>query len=157
MLQKKNQNDIRDKNIKIDSLLKIIENISDGIVMSDCNGKIIIYNSAMEKLEDRKSVDMIGKYLWDAYEYAEEDSSEHRKVFETGNPIINAYSAHTYNNHIPKYVSYSTYPLIKDGEKIGVYSICKNETKLHKLLAETMELKRNFNDKANNAENRTYK
>ena len=157
MLQKKNQNDIRDKNIKIDSLLKIIENISDGIVMSDCNGKIIIYNSAMEKLEDRKSVDMIGKYLWDAYEYAEEDSSEHRKVFETGNPIINAYSAHTYNNHIPKYVSYSTYPLIKDGEKIGVYSICKNETKLHKLLAETMELKRNFNNKANNAENRTYK
>ena len=29
-----------------------------------------------------------------------------------------------------------------------MYSICKNETKLHKLLAETMELKRNFNNKA---------
>lgn len=154
---KKNKGSIHDKDTKIDSLEKIIENISDGIVMSDCNGKIIIYNNAMEKLEDKRSVDMIGKYLWDAYEYGGQHSSEHRKVLESGIPILNRYDAHAYNNGIPKYVSYSTYPIIKDGEKIGVYSISKNETKLHTLLAETMELKRNFNKGKNNEGDRTYK
>ena len=156
-MEKRDKCFIHDKDTKIDSLEEIIGNISDGIVMSDCNGKIIIYNNAMEKLEDKRSVDMIGKYLWDAYEYEEQDASEHKKVFETGVPIINAYAAHAYKNGVPKYVSYSTYPIIKDGEKIGVYSISKNETKLHTLLSETMELKRNFNNKDHKGCEKTYK
>lgn len=156
-MENKEKSFIHDKDTKIDSLEKIIENISDGIVMSDCNGKIIIYNNAMEKLEDKRSVDMIGKYLWDAYEYEEQNTSEHRKVFDTGVPILNRYSAHAINNGVPKYVCYSTYPIIKDGEKIGVYSISKNETKLHTLLAETMELKRNFNNKDYKDGDRAYK
>lgn len=146
-----------EKDSRIFTLESIVEKINDGIIMSDSEGKIIIYNNAMEKLEDKRSVDMVGKYMWDAYGYSEVEKSEHRKVYKTGEAIINRYSAHAYHNGQPKYVSYSTYPIIKDGKTIGVYSISKNETKLHSLLEETVELKRMFNKEASREENTKYK
>lgn len=133
---------LKNKDLKIEFLEEIIEKISDGIVASDSDGRIIIYNNAMEKLEDKRSKDMLGNFLWDAYEYTGEEKSEHRQVFYNGKPILNQYKAHAYKNGIPKYVQYSTYPFHKQDDKIGVYTISKNETKLHNLLSETIELKR---------------
>ena len=45
-------------------LLEIIENLYDGVLLTDKKGKILIYNPAMEELEERKSDQMIGKYIW---------------------------------------------------------------------------------------------
>ncbi|NLC04125.1 MAG: sigma 54-interacting transcriptional regulator [Tissierellia bacterium] len=129
----------------IELVLEIIENLYDGVLLTDKEGKILIYNPAMEELEERRAEDMIGKYIWDAYEYSDRDKSEHMQVFNTGIPIINKYKAHAFNNGKPIYKSYSTLPVYKDGEIIGVYSISKNETKLQSLLSETVELKRQFN------------
>lgn len=137
----------------IEMLLKIIDSLYDGVLLTDKEGKILIYNPAMEELEERSASDMIGKYTWDAYEYSGKSESEHMQVFETGIPILNRYKAHAFNNGKPIYKSYSTLPIYKDGEIIGVYSISKNETKLQSLLSETVELKRQFNqDKDNSLE-----
>lgn len=140
-----NLNKFNNSDIKIYALENIIARINDGIVASDFDGKVVIYNKAMEILEDKNSDDMLGHFLWDAYGYGEEEDSEHRSVFHSGEALINKYSAHSFSNGIPKYVSYSTYPILKDGEKVGVYTISKNETKLHNLLSETIDLKRQFN------------
>lgn len=129
----------------IELVLEIIGNLYDGVLLTDKEGKILIYNPAMEELEERNAEDMIGKYIWDAYEYSDRDKSEHMQVFNTGIPIINKYKAHAFNNGKPIYKSYSTLPILKNGEIIGVYSISKNETKLQSLLSETIELKRQFN------------
>ena len=140
-----NLNRFDNRDIKIYALENIIANINDGIVASDFDGKVVIYNKAMEILEDKKSNDMLGNFLWDAYGYGQEEGSEHRGVFYSGEALINKYSAHAFSNGVPKYVSYSTYPILKDGEKVGVYTISNNETKLHNLLSETIDLKRQFN------------
>ncbi len=129
----------------IEMLLEIIDSLYDGVLLTDKEGKILIYNPAMEELEERKAEDMIGKYTWDAYEYSGKNESEHMQVFQTGVPIINKYKAHAFNNGKPIYKSYSTLPIYKNEEIIGVYSISKNETKLQSLLSETVELKRQFN------------
>jgi arginine utilization regulatory protein len=128
--------------IKLHCLEEIIKNINDGIIVSDLEGRIIMYNSAQEKLEGLSSLEIVGKYLWEAYNYKSIELSEHRKVFSTGKPIINKYSAHSHKNGIDKYLSYSTYPIYKDNEIVAVYSISKNETTLMNLLSETIELKR---------------
>lgn len=133
---------LKNKDLKIQLLEEIIEKISDGIIISDSEGKIVLYNRAMEKLEDKNAKDTLGMYLWEAYGYVGEEGSEHRKVYHSGEPVINQYKAHAYKNGIPKYVQYSTFPFYKEMNKIGVYTISKNETKLHNLLAETIELKR---------------
>ena len=150
----KNLQDFRDSEVRLFCYEKILDSINDGIVMSDYDGKVILYNRAQEKLEDLKGSMILGKYLWEAYNYTSPESSEHREVFKSGIAKTNLYKAHSYSNGLPKYVSYSTYPLFYQEEKIGVYSISKNETELQELLAETMELKRHFRqlEKAQEAE-----
>ena len=128
-------------------LEEIIERLYDGVLVSDKDGRVVIYNPAMEELEEMESKDMIGEYIWDAYGYGDKNKSEHMGVQSSRIPIINRYKAHAYNNGKPIYKSYSTYPIEKDGEIIGVYSISKNETKLQSLLSEIVDLKRQFGSK----------
>lgn len=133
-------------------LKKILASINDGIIMSDSDGKIILYNEAQEKLEELSADSIVGKYLWEAYNYKAVEMSEHQKVYKTGVPIVNKYRAHAYSDGVPKYLSYSTYPIEKDGEIIAVYSVSENETMLKALLSETMELKRKLLSKAKSKE-----
>ncbi|EGQ26460.1 arginine utilization regulatory protein RocR [Sporosarcina newyorkensis 2681] len=122
-------------------LEKVIETIDEGVMMSNGDGEITLYNKAQEKMEDLQAQEIIGKPLWDAYNYNPQ-FSEHRHVFDTGKPIFSRYRAHSKVGGVPKYVSYSTYPIKKDGDTIGVFSISTNESKLKDQLYQTIELKR---------------
>lgn len=147
--------DIYNKDIKLYCLEKIIESINDGIIISNHEGRIVLYNKAQEELEELNAEEVIGKHLWEVYEYNPDynpEMAEHRRVYKTREPIIKKYRAHTFRNGIPKYLSYSTYPIIKDEEVIGVYSISKNETSLKALLSETIELKRKLFSKGEEKE-----
>lgn len=121
-----------------------LDQVNDGVMISDFDGKIVLYNHAMEQLEERSRNEMVGKFLWDAYGYKDAQESEHRQVFSSSIPLRDCFSAHVYKNGRPLYTSYSTFPLIKDGERLGVFSICRNDTKLRELLDETIELKKRF-------------
>lgn len=132
---------------KLIYLEKIIENLDDGVLLTDKDGKILIYNHAMEELEKRKASDMIGKYIWEAYGYYDKSKSEHMRVLESGIPIVKRYKAHAYNDGKPIYKLYSTFPIEIDGEIIGVYSISKNETRLQFLLSEITEMKKELFEK----------
>ena len=133
--------DFNDYIVKLHCLETIIDQINEGILVSDHKGRIVLYNKAQERLEGLKAKDIVGKYLWQAYEYNPK-KSEHRKVFESEKPILNAYSAHAYPKGVPQYLSYNTYPIKKDNETIAVFTISRNETSLKNLLHETIELKR---------------
>lgn len=127
--------------LRLDCLEEIINNISDGVIMSNSEGKLVLYNRAQEKMENLNASEILGNYIWDVYGYHNPDLSEHRQVYKTQKPIISSFKAHAIKNGIPKYLSYSTYPLIINGKTVGVYSISKNETVLKSLLQEAIELK----------------
>ncbi|MFE5430634.1 sigma-54 interaction domain-containing protein [Peribacillus simplex] len=122
-------------------LEKIVESIDEGVMMSDHEGRITLYNVAQERLEGLNSQEIIGKHLWSAYNYNPQ-YSEHKHTFKTGKPIFSRYRAHSTVNGIPKYVNYSTFPIQKDGETIAVFSLSTNESKLKDRLHQTIELKR---------------
>ncbi len=134
--------DYKDPKVRAESLLQVIENLYDGVLLSDNNGRVMVYNKAMEELEKRKAEDMIGKFIWDAYGYSDKKKSEHMEVFESGKAIINKYAAHAYNKGKPVYKSYSTIPIKHGVSTIGVFSISKDETKLQNLLTQIMEMKK---------------
>lgn len=134
-------------NIKLHCYEEILNTINDGIIISDSESKIVLYNPSQETLEGLSSKEIVGKYLWEAYNYESIELSEHREVFSSGHSIVNNYSAHNHKDGIPKYVSYSTYPIYKEGEIVAVYSISKNETLLKNLLSETIELKRRIRNR----------
>lgn len=148
ILIKLEENNIqKNTELKLHCLEEIISNINDGIIISDNESKIALYNKSQENLEGLSSKEIVGKHLWEAYNYESIELSEHRKVFLTGKSIVNNYSAHNHKEGIPKYVSYSTYPIYKNKEIVAVYSISKNETTLKNLLSETIELKRRIRKK----------
>lgn len=125
-------------------LEKIIDSLDEGVMMSNSEGEIILYNEAQEKMEGLNSKDIIGKHLWSVYNYNPQ-YSEHRHTFKTGKPIYSRYRAHSTVNGIPKYVNYSTFPIQKDGKTISVFSLSTNESKLKDRLHQAIELKRQAN------------
>lgn len=127
-------------------LSDFFDNLSDGIIITNFVGIIIFYNKALEELEFRSRENMLGRHIWEAYEYEDIDESEHRSVFKTGKPILNKYSAHSIVNDIPRFLSYSTYPIEINNSIVGVYSICKSEESLHKMLKETVDAKRSYSN-----------
>lgn len=147
-LVKFHENNIQNnKDIRLHCLEEIIHHINDGIIISDDDSRIVLYNPSQEKLEGLSRKEIVGKHLWEAYNYESIELSEHAKVFKSGQSIVNNYSAHNHKEGIPKYVSYSTFPIYKDDEIVAVYSISKNETLLKNLLSETIELKRRIRNK----------
>ncbi len=133
----------------LELMKEFFDTFNDGILITDKKGIIVVYNRAKEIQENRNRQDMIGKYTWDAYGYSGKEGSEHYRVFKSGKPILNKYSAHSVVSGVAKYISYSTYPIIVDKKVIGVYSISKNEDSLHESLVETIEKKRELNLKNN--------
>ena len=135
-------------------LEKIVNTLNEGVMMSDHEGKIILYNDAQEKLEGLESREIIGKHLWSVYNYNPQ-YSEHKHTFKTGKPIFSRYRAHSTINGVPKYVNYSTFPIKKDGEMIAVFSLSTNESNLKDRLHQTIELKRQaVHSESNNRPNK---
>lgn len=134
--------DFDNSDVRLYCLEEIINNIYEGVIVSDYNGKLVLYNKSQEDLEGLKAKSVIRKYIWDAYGYNNPELSEHRKVFNSGKPIVNAYKAHAFANGEAKYLSYSTYPIYKNDKIIAVYTVSQNETSLRNLLHETIDLKR---------------
>ncbi|MDR6997839.1 sigma 54-interacting transcriptional regulator [Neobacillus niacini] len=139
---------------RIYCLEKVIESLNEGVMMSDYDGKIVLYNSAQEKLEGLDSREILGKHLWEAYNYNPQ-YSEHKHTFKTGKPIFSRYRAHSTVNGVPKYVNYSTFPIQKDGETIAVFSISTNESHLKNQLHQTIEMRRQIIQ--SDAHDRPYK
>lgn len=131
----------------VKNIQDFFDSFNDGIIITDEDGRIIIYNRAKEIQENKDRNDMIGKYTWEAYGYSGGAESEHKKVLKSGIPILNKYSAHSFVKDVPQYISYSTYPIKIHDKIIGVYSISKNEDSLHENLVDTIEKKRQMHSR----------
>lgn len=135
--------------LKISALKQIIQSISEGVLVSDLNGRILFLNNEQEKKENLRLEDVIGKQLWDVYQFSPENS-EHNKVIQENTPLLNQYRSHVLINGVPQYVAYNTFPLTKeDGTIFGAFSIGTNYTKRKEMLHEIVELKRSLYKKEN--------
>lgn len=123
-------------------LESIITHVSEGVILTDQDCQITVFNPAKERMEQMQAEDVMGMISWEAYTHSNREISEHQKVSDTRKPILNAYRPHAYVNEIPVYIYYSTYPVVRDGELLGVYTISRNEEILRELLYETIEQKR---------------
>lgn len=123
-------------------LREIVAHVSEGVILTDQACQITIFNPAKERMERMSAREVLGKLSWDAYSHSNWEISEHRQVFDSGVPILNAYRPHAYVGETPIYIHYSTYPVIRNGQVIGVYTVSRNETILRELLYETIEHKR---------------
>lgn len=123
-------------------LEEIIDKVHEGVILTDQDCVITLFNPAKEQMEQMKASDVLGKISWEAYSHSNQEESEHQQVLDGGVAIENAYRPHAYVGETPVYIHYSTYPVKRDGKVIGVYTISRNESVLRELLYETIEHKR---------------
>ena len=133
------QSVIRELQERLYCIENALDNVKEGILISDKNSKIIFYNKEMAKLDGLRQGEVIGKKITEVYK-VDDDHSEHVYVLNTGNPIKEGnriyYTAQ--GNQVD--MVYRTLPVFKENEIIGVYSLCRNVAKLKELLERTMQL-----------------
>jgi len=135
---------LEERNYCLESILR---HVSEGVILTDRECRIAVFNPAKAKMEHINPDQAIGSLSWEPYTHSNAEISEHKRVFDTREPILNAYRPHAYVGDVPVYIYYSTYPVLKDGEILGVYTVSRNETLLRELLYDTIEHKRQLREK----------
>jgi len=117
----------------------ILDNINEGVIATDRDSNIIIYNRQLAEFEDLDKNEIMGKRLMDVYEWSME-SSEHMQVLKTGIPIDESnYIVITHLGKQNQLVA-TTLPIFEDGEVAAAFSISRNVTKIREIYNRTIEL-----------------
>lgn len=120
--------------------LEILDNINEGVIMTDEDGRIIIYNKKLGEFEDMDPKDVIGHQLKDIYDKWSAESSEHYQVLKTGQAIKECQYRNITKHGRTNYLVASSFP-VKNGDKTeAAYSISRNVTTIQELYDRTMEL-----------------
>lgn len=119
------------------ALRQIIEKSNDGIILSDKDGYIRLYNAAHEEIDGYKTKDILGKHLDEVYRI-----HNHEIVQKQKKPIETRfhYYATVDRERIPLVTG--TYPCIdpRSGEVFGVYSISQDLSYIRNLQRQITKL-----------------
>lgn len=121
---------------------KILHNIDEGVHVIDNEGKTIIYNSAMAKLEGMKPKEVINKPFLEIFDSLNNETSTLLHVLESGESLID--KKQSYLNKDGKEITTinTTIPLEIEGEIFGAIEIAKNITKIKELSDTILHLHR---------------
>ena len=121
--------------------LEVLDNINEGVIVTDKDGRIIIYNRKLGEFEDLNPEEVLGRRLMDVYEWSVE-SSEHYQVLKTGRPIKEGNYRNLTKMGRSNQLIARSYPIMADGsdEPEAVYSISRNVTTIKEIYNRTMQM-----------------
>lgn len=123
-------------------LKTILDCVDEGIVMSNQENKITLYNKSYANYEGLSPDQVIGKHLDEVY-----NSNVHTTALKTGLPVTDSYKTYSTKNGIEQEGMGRTHPIIKDNEVIAVFSVVKNISVIRSLLQKAVELQEKLTNK----------
>lgn len=130
-------------NEELEFLRNIIDHIDEGIIATNKDGKIVVYNNQLAEFEGLIKNKTEGKNLTDIYDVTPE-TSEHMQVLKTAKPIKDLNRKYFTKSGKFMHLIASTYPLTKNNKTVGAFSISRNVSKIRELFSNTMELQNKF-------------
>ncbi len=118
-----------------------LANVEEGIHVVDKNGKTVIYNKAMEKIEGMRAKDVIGKHILKAYSGWQDDNSTLLTVLKTGKPIHRSSQKYLNLAGRPIVTVNTTLPLYDNDKLVGALEIAGNVTEVSDLSEELIKLR----------------
>jgi arginine utilization regulatory protein len=119
---------------------EIIDSISDGIIASDHENKVIIYNKALAEMENHEQNEVLGKYLSNIYSEHSPESGMHIAVAKSKKKVPDIIIEYTTENGSAVQLMGSTIPVVKDGQLLAVFSVARNLNKTRQLLGKITNL-----------------
>ncbi|MBW6463104.1 MAG: sigma 54-interacting transcriptional regulator [Bacillota bacterium] len=122
-------------------LCKAMDIIEDGIHIVDKKGVTVFYSAALEKIENNRSSNVVGKHIREVYKL-DEDSSILLKVLRSGVAVKNHHTTYLTQKGTEINIITNTYPIYNDSEIIGAVSINSNITSNKQLVDTVIDLQR---------------
>lgn len=119
--------------------IEVLNNINEGVIMTDSTGKIIFYNKKLGEYEDLNPGEVIGRRLMDVYQWSME-SSEHYQVLKTGKPIREGNYRNVTKRGKTKQLIASSFPIKSGSVTEAVYSISRDLTPIRDVYNRAMGL-----------------
>lgn len=146
--------DTNQENEELDFLRDIIDSINEGIIATNQEGKIIVYNKQLAEFEELNKNQIEGRYLPEIYDVTLE-TSDHMMVLKSKKPIKDLNRKYfTKSGRFIQLVA-STYPFTKNNKVIGAFSVSRNVTKIREMFLKTMEVQQKAPSKMNHPDNGT--
>ncbi len=139
----------------LEALMKeILVNIDEGVHLIDKDGKTIIYNDSMEKIEKMSKEYIMSKSFLDIVDEMNIKNSTLLEVLNKKEAIKNNMQRYVDKNGKEVITINTTIPIMNKNELIGALEISKDVTAVETLSEEIMDLKKNKNNKVNRQEKR---
>ncbi|MDR1043170.1 MAG: sigma 54-interacting transcriptional regulator [Clostridiales Family XIII bacterium] len=118
---------------------EILDNIHEGVIATNRDGEIIIYNKQLAEFEGLEKKEVLGRLLQDVYD-VQFDDSKHKQVSETGEAINEVAHRTTPQGSSGSYLVATTRPVALDGDVSAVFSVSRNVTKIREMYNRAISL-----------------
>lgn len=132
-------------------LSNMLDYVNDGIIASDSNGRIILFNKQVEKFEGRSREQVLGRHITEVYDVTE-DTSEQLTVLKSGKPLIDCNLEYVTDSNRKISLASSTYPVFNGGKMQAVVSVSRNISDIRNMLAKTLELQEKISQDSNTSQ-----
>jgi arginine utilization regulatory protein len=113
---------------------EILDSIDDGVIASDHNNRIIVYNKALAEIENHEKEKVLGEYISTVYSDLTPDYGMHATVAKTRKKIPDMIIEYLNENGKIIQLMGNATPVIKDNQLIAIFSIARNLNKTKQLL-----------------------
>jgi len=124
-------------------LREIIDKIHEPVSATSRDGKIILFNSELERSEGTKREEVLGRYEWDAYPNPPENNFYQqvtKKIIETGRPLLQKNVTYQLEDGRLIELLLDSYPFYYKGELAAVYNIGPNIRQQNEFMSKVQEL-----------------
>ncbi len=123
-----------------DMLLHVLDQISEAIVLCDCESRIWLLNHAAIRLDSMVTEDVRGETIDDVYCMLDGSKAAVPRVIQERRPLVNMrqYYGTRYGKHID--VVSSAFPVVQNGQVLGGFSMHKDWSEIDKLNKKIIDL-----------------
>lgn len=122
-------------------LQRAIDAVDDlGLMVSDVTGKIVFYNAPSARNDGMVQEEVLGRNTKEVFSH--QTISTQEEVLRTGKPVIDQEVCYITESGKRVTCFGSTYPIMRNGELLGTFSVIRFNESIRTLLARTMELQK---------------
>lgn len=131
---------------------RAIDSVTDlGLMALDLDGRVVLYNKPSAEHDGTNQDLVLGSHTTDWFSHHTASTAE--EVLRTGQPVIDQQIVYTSKTGKENVCFGSTYPILENGQMLGVFSVIRFNDSVKQLLVHMIELQKELLDKKNTAFN----